>query len=229
MTHRIVCLSAAVCIFSFGWPAEAFGQSSRCRSDLPRHATALSEALDSVALQRELTDLWAPETGLVLTRMGYDSTGVQTPVTVYSETLSTAQDSSLRVVLAEAAPKSGDPRDVLLFFIGDEAGPNVRRVRRFEACPPELLDRNELTGRLQQVSRGLQLSGRTTVLLSAYVLTDGSVGEIRVQESSRDFDIDFTAVEVVRTASFEPARQEGFPIAVWIAFPVTFEPPRPRR
>ena len=153
-------------------------------------------------------DLWDPESGLILATMSYDSTGVQSPVTVYSESLSTAQHGRLQDVLAEAAPRRGDPDDVLRFFLGDEAGPNVRRVQGFEICRPELLDRNELTGRLQRASGGLRLRGRTTVLLMAHVLTDGSIGEVRVEESSGDFDIDFTAVEVFRTASFVTSLQD---------------------
>ncbi|HEY2953733.1 MAG TPA: energy transducer TonB [Candidatus Eisenbacteria bacterium] len=60
-----------------------------------------------------------------------------------------------------------------------------------------------------------------TVMLSALVLEDGTVGDVRVVKSVRM--LDEAAIAAVRQWRFKPARAKGVPVAVWVAIPVRFK------
>ncbi|MBB5193254.1 protein TonB [Silvimonas terrae] len=70
------------------------------------------------------------------------------------------------------------------------------------------------------VSRKLGEEGR--VLLEVYIEANGSVGDIRIKQSSGFPRLDNSALETVRKWKFTPARQGGQPIAMWYVQPVTF-------
>lgn len=62
-----------------------------------------------------------------------------------------------------------------------------------------------------------------TSLLRLLVLDNGTVGEILVEQSAGHPDLDSAAVEAVKKWRFEPARDDGRPIAIWVRLPVRFE------
>lgn len=63
-----------------------------------------------------------------------------------------------------------------------------------------------------------------TVLLWVFVTEDGSVGNVRVQNSSGYPQLDAAAERVMReTAEFSPALNRDQRVPVWIALPVTFQ------
>ena len=63
-----------------------------------------------------------------------------------------------------------------------------------------------------------------TVIVQAFVLTNGRVGDTRVVQSVPE--LDRAAVACVRRWRFKPAvGDHGRPIAVWVSAPVTFELP----
>lgn len=70
------------------------------------------------------------------------------------------------------------------------------------------------------ISRKLGEEGR--VQLEVYIQTDGSVGDIRLKQSSGYARLDNSALETVRKWKYNPARQGGKPIAMWYVQPVTF-------
>lgn len=61
-----------------------------------------------------------------------------------------------------------------------------------------------------------------TALLRLQVLADGQVGEILIERSAGHQDLDDAAVEAVKRWRFEPARDGGQPIAMWVRLPVAF-------
>ncbi|WP_133478364.1 energy transducer TonB [Cognatilysobacter segetis] len=67
-----------------------------------------------------------------------------------------------------------------------------------------------------------------TVQLRVNIGTDGAVGEVQIQQSSGNADLDQVAAKAVRDWKFRPAMQAGTPVAKWIAVPMTFHVPQPR-
>lgn len=61
-----------------------------------------------------------------------------------------------------------------------------------------------------------------TAVLRVRVLADGTVGELLIEQSSGNSDLDAAAVEAVRRWRFEAARRGGAPVAVWVLIPFRF-------
>lgn len=61
-----------------------------------------------------------------------------------------------------------------------------------------------------------------TVQIYAYVLEDGSVSDVRIDESSGNQAIDDAALQVSFVLEYEPATRDGEPVPVWIKVPITF-------
>ncbi|KUG22790.1 ferric siderophore transport system, periplasmic binding protein tonb [hydrocarbon metagenome] len=60
------------------------------------------------------------------------------------------------------------------------------------------------------------------VLLSAEVLPDGRVGNMKIRKSSGYAILDRSAMEAVRPWKFEPAKKSGNPFTVWVDLPIKF-------
>ncbi len=73
-----------------------------------------------------------------------------------------------------------------------------------------------------EFARKLEIEGE--VKLEVEVFEDGSVGAIEVLKSlmSGPDGLDEAAIKAVRQWEFEPAKSLGQPVAVWVAFTVTF-------
>jgi protein TonB len=61
-----------------------------------------------------------------------------------------------------------------------------------------------------------------TVVLEVFVKTDGSVGDLRIIESSRHRLLDRSAMKAVKHWQFQPGRQGDDTIAMWVRVPVQF-------
>ncbi|MBS1186073.1 MAG: hypothetical protein H6R04_91 [Burkholderiaceae bacterium] len=70
------------------------------------------------------------------------------------------------------------------------------------------------------VSRRMGEQGR--VLLSVYILPDGSVGEIRLKQSCGHPRLDESAMTAVRRWRYVPARRGNEPIPYWYVQPISF-------
>lgn len=70
------------------------------------------------------------------------------------------------------------------------------------------------------VSRRMREEGR--VLLDVHILPNGSVGEIKLRESSGFRRLDDAALSAVRNWRYVPATRGGQPIAFWYVQPVVF-------
>ncbi|MGE0371381.1 MAG: energy transducer TonB [Gammaproteobacteria bacterium] len=71
-------------------------------------------------------------------------------------------------------------------------------------------------------ARSRQLREQGRVLLDVYILPDGSVGEIRLRESSGFQRLDRSALETVKLWRYIPARRGGQPIPYWYVQPINF-------
>jgi protein TonB len=70
------------------------------------------------------------------------------------------------------------------------------------------------------LSRRLREQGR--VLLDVYILADGSVGELKLRQSSGFARLDEAALDAVRRWRYAPARRGNEPIPYWYVQPVAF-------
>src|SRR5690606_39939973 len=70
------------------------------------------------------------------------------------------------------------------------------------------------------LSRRLREQG--TVLLEILILPDGTVGEVKIKESSGFKRLDDTAVKAVKQWRYTPARRGQEPIAYWYLQPLEF-------
>jgi protein TonB len=59
------------------------------------------------------------------------------------------------------------------------------------------------------------------VIVQAFILTDGTVGETIILKSLRD-DLDQSAIDAIQNTTFEPATADGNPVAVWISMPINY-------
>jgi protein TonB len=62
-----------------------------------------------------------------------------------------------------------------------------------------------------------------TVLLSVYVLENGRVGDIRIDQSSGFAKLDESAVREARKWRFKPGLRDGVPVPMWKQVPITFQ------
>ncbi|MBE9546403.1 MAG: energy transducer TonB [Proteobacteria bacterium] len=60
------------------------------------------------------------------------------------------------------------------------------------------------------------------VLLSAEILIDGRVGELKIKKSSGYNILDRSALKAVKKWKFEPAKRMGYPITMWVEVPVKY-------
>ncbi|MCX5849752.1 MAG: energy transducer TonB [Deltaproteobacteria bacterium] len=60
------------------------------------------------------------------------------------------------------------------------------------------------------------------VLVSAEVLPDGRVGNMKIRKSSGYAILDQSAIEAVKPWKFEPAKKSGSPFTVWVDLPIKF-------
>jgi len=60
------------------------------------------------------------------------------------------------------------------------------------------------------------------VLVSAEILPDGRVGNMKIRKSSGYAILDQSAIEAVKPWKFEPAKKSGDPFTVWVELPIKF-------
>lgn len=62
-----------------------------------------------------------------------------------------------------------------------------------------------------------------TVLLSVYVLENGRIGDVRLDQSSGFPKLDESAMREARRWRLKPGMRDGVPVAMWKQIPVTFQ------
>lgn len=61
------------------------------------------------------------------------------------------------------------------------------------------------------------------VILNAYILESGSVGEVNVLKSQITDECNIAAIEALKKTKWTPAKQRSKSVAVWVAIPVEFK------
>lgn len=112
---------------------------------------------------------------------------------------------------AAAEPAAGSLADGPVFTpytVAPDVANRTEVVEALEASYPPLL-------------RDAGIGGTANVWL--FIDKDGTVGEVRIQQSSGHGALDEAALAVARTMRFTPAKNKDDPVPVWVAFPVTFQ------
>ena len=71
-------------------------------------------------------------------------------------------------------------------------------------------------------AQDVRLGNEGTVLLSVYVLPDGTVGDVRLVETSGYPRLDASALAEAHRWRFKPGTEDGKPAAMWKQLPITF-------
>lgn len=210
----------------FGWGCASAGGSGSlaCTSDLLASVSPLNEVLDSASAHGLVHAFWPPGTGLVVAQMGGVSDGQPDSLRVWSETLTDQQKAELQRIVRSAARELPRGTAPVPIFIGDKDGPSLRRLDRLAMCAPVVLNKSVLEDRIAAEAEGLDIEDRSVVQVAVFVARSGLIGEVRVQESSGDVNLDLAAARVFRGVRFKPALVEGMAVPVWAAFPITIAP-----
>jgi periplasmic protein TonB len=71
-------------------------------------------------------------------------------------------------------------------------------------------------------SQEIRLMHTGTVMLSVYVLENGRIGDVRLEQSSGYERLDESALREARKWRFKPGMRDGSPVAMWKQVPITF-------
>jgi len=69
----------------------------------------------------------------------------------------------------------------------------------------------------------IRLNHAGTVMLSIYVLENGRVGDVRIEQSSGFPRLDTAAAREAKRWRLKPGSQDGRPMAMWKTIPITFQ------
>ena len=149
--------------------------------------------------------------------------------------------TSMRVVLAVALvgaacsvdapadPMQADPADAVVevpapakaepMFTAQEIPQPTKYTQA-----PSIVNRDEIVTAMEDeyppALRDAGVGG--TVKIWFFITEDGSLSDLRVDESSGHEALDAAAIRVAQRFRFSPASDEGTPVPVWISVPVTF-------
>ncbi len=167
-----------------------------------------------------------PEAGGALVELMFDSLGSRTRAHMLRTNW--PQDVQSRVVAAvtsHLSPRATTDWGVLLDLTGGDS-PTVQ-VGRMEYCPCALLNRSEITRRLQRAGQQLVRAGLgrpgTRHLVSVDVRTDsmGNVVERRVGQIGEDRRVNEAILEVVSHMQIAPPLLNRRPQNAWSRIPLT--------
>jgi TonB family protein len=132
----------------------------------------------------------------------------------------------LILILGVASTASGQEPEDWSLPIDPAAQPEVCSQPGY--APREREPRLDNGSHLRQRMLDLQRSERSNsggqVMLWVCVAASGHVHGVTIHTSSEDPILDSIAVRVGAEARFEPARDLGRPVSVWVAFPLAFVP-----
>lgn len=190
-------------------------------------AAGVGELVDSAALQAGLEGIWRSGTKLAVASLSWDSLGVPGEPLLGVADLAAPEVESLAAVV-KGAMRAGRPSGSRGYLVlGEDGAVGIRRVARLGMCAPMLLNREEMVRRVSEAAGRVGVARYEMVRLYAWVQTDGTVGEVRIEESSGDARVDLAAARVLKEARFDPGRVQGAPVPVWVSFPVRLRPAPP--
>lgn len=137
-------------------------------------------------------------------------------ITVPQETAEPAPAPAPVVAAAPAAPAAASPAQSV-------PGPSSNEV---PITPPRSDARHLNNPKPEYPRTSMRLREEGQVLLDVYILADGTVGEVKLRQSSGFSRLDESAMKTVKKWKFVPAHRGNEPIASWYVQPITFESPR---
>ena len=72
-------------------------------------------------------------------------------------------------------------------------------------------------------SRAIRENRTGTVLLSVFVLSDGRIGDVRLDQSSGSADLDESALREAKRWRLKPGTRDGIALGMWKQIPITFQ------
>jgi protein TonB len=72
-------------------------------------------------------------------------------------------------------------------------------------------------------SRAIRENRQGTVLVSVFVLADGRIGEVRLEQSSGFPDLDDSAMREAKRWRLKPGTKDGLAFGMWKQIPITFQ------
>jgi len=106
------------------------------------------------------------------------------------------------------------------------ADPSAAPVAIPYTDPPSILNRDEIVVALRDgypaLLREAGVGG--TIRVYFYIDAEGIVRNAVVDQSSGHAPLDDAALRVAEVFRFSPALNQGAPTAVWVSFPITFQP-----
>ncbi|MFC1543070.1 TonB family protein [Candidatus Neomarinimicrobiota bacterium] len=137
-----------------------------------------------------------------------------TPIKIITDVqLEFRQAGATRIFIVNAEPEAPPPPT--------EAGPNVRFVR-YDSPPAPIGDYAAVQQNVVYPEPAKSAGIEGTVIIQAFIDDNGQVTETIVLRGLPDTGLDEAAVEALKGVSFEPAKNEGKPVGVWISFPIRF-------
>jgi TonB family protein len=201
------------------------GSADTCRSDLAPSGAALGAVVDSILLEQEIARHLPTGSALTVAQLSFDA-GAVDYVRVWSETMSGSARSEIAASIRGAIVSAPTNSDQVYLLLADAQGPALRRVQELRRCAPVLLRERDTAREIAAEANQLGLQERHVVRIQLFVQEDGTVADVRIDQSSGNTSVDLAAGTVFRSARFTPAQIEGIAVPVWISVPVTFTPRR---
>jgi TonB family protein len=182
----------------------------------------LEQVTDTIALLRALAGepAVASAADSVLLRIGYDSTGALTPVSVFGVDIPQGESARIEEVVTARLAPSNLPRSYGTFLFVRGPRPRLLPFRHTSERGPRLLNRQEISIALQSIATRQGYRDRSATIW-IYVTSRGEPARAEVHGSSGSIETDRELLAVARRARFSPARMDRFPVAVWVALPLS--------
>lgn len=133
-----------------------------------------------------------------------------------------AAQESMGTAKPELAAASGSGMKELSVNITGQQGINhaVEKAIKSDTVIAYPLYKENAPPAYPEIARARGYEG--VVLVSAQILPDGRVGEIKIRKSSGYAILDQSAIQAVRPWKFEPAKKSGNPFTAWVELPIKF-------
>lgn len=192
-------------------------------ADFDPGAVSAEEAFRS-GTRSALEEVWNPDWGRGIAILSTsDSSGLR--VRAHLESGDSNDTSRIAALLDDGLVVSVAKEEPLRLLIHDGDDFVFRTVRQFTTCAPRFRNRSGVANQLGRIGRRLRVSQTLVIRARLWIDVEGRVGPVEIEQSSGSIEVDAAVLEAARGWRFEPARNEGIPVAVWLAFPITLRAP----
>lgn len=109
--------------------------------------------------------------------------------------------------------------------INSRSAPKIQHTQNSPAMPPAVIYPPSVICKIEPgyPFPSIMQNQQGTALLKAYIRENGSIGEVRIIQSSGFIDLDRAAADAMAGWKFMPAVKSGENIAAWIQVPFVFK------